>query len=359
MPSASQFFRRLVGLDVLRAAAILLVLGHHPPAGPPDQTSHPLLALWFRVGWVGVDLFFVLSGFLIGGLLFAEAQRTGAIRLRRFWIRRGFKILPQYYAFLVAVALLWLHDGQPSIRGLWPNLLHIQNYTGTRTFTLWHTWSLSVEEHFYLLLPVTLAVLGSTRRNWLPILFTVVALGCLILRIRAAGLVLIPERNHAPTHLRIDSLLFGVILAYAWMFSPRFVGLAIKHRSWLLITSGLCFLPALLCDLHDSPFLYTYGFSLLWLGSGCVLIWARVGDEQLTRGSMPVRLFAGVGACSYGIYLWHMPFAHRLALSAGHHWKLSEVQVFVLYLITAVLLGVVLTRAIERPALALRDRLTM
>jgi peptidoglycan/LPS O-acetylase OafA/YrhL len=94
---------RLTGLDVLRALAVLLVLGRHPPGGLATVMDSPSLRLWWNAGWVGVDLFFVLSGFLIGGLLFAEAKKTGRIRLGRFWVRRAFKILPPYAAFLAAL----------------------------------------------------------------------------------------------------------------------------------------------------------------------------------------------------------------------------------------------------------------
>src|SRR5262245_57275931 len=178
---------RLVGLDVLRAVAVLLVLGHHPPTGRPSSDEPSALFLWWHVGWIGVDLFFVLSGFLIGGLLFEEAKKTGDICLRRFWVRRAFKILPPYFVFLAVVALLWLFDGQPSVFDCWPNLLHAQNYLGTADFSVWHTWSLAVEEHFYLLLPLVLLFLGSARRHWLPILFVFVAIECLVLRLGRVG----------------------------------------------------------------------------------------------------------------------------------------------------------------------------
>jgi peptidoglycan/LPS O-acetylase OafA/YrhL len=110
------------------------------------------LAAWFRIGWIGVDLFFVLSGFLISGLLFLEYRSAGELKLARFFLRRGLKIYPAFWAMLFASVLGLVLAGK-SVRGIAiaGELLFVQNYTQS----IWeHTWSLAVEEHFYLLLPL-------------------------------------------------------------------------------------------------------------------------------------------------------------------------------------------------------------
>ncbi len=140
-------------LDILRCVAVLLVLGHHGF----------MEGLWREVGWTGVDLFFVLSGFLISGLLFNEYKKTGGINLRRFFIRRGFKIYPAFWAMLLGSVLIafayhkhfygayWLHE-----------VLFIQNYLPG----IWrHTWSLAVEEHFYIVLPLLLLAMCRLSKN--------------------------------------------------------------------------------------------------------------------------------------------------------------------------------------------------
>ena len=138
--------QRNESLDVLRCVAVLLVVGFHLP----------YYTLWSRIGWIGVDLFFVLSGFLISGLLFQEYKDTGTLSIKRFLIRRGLKIYPSFYLLMVLVTCLYFLDRSTvSTEQLALSWVFLQNYyTGEKIFMLLaHTWSLAVEEHFYLLLP--------------------------------------------------------------------------------------------------------------------------------------------------------------------------------------------------------------
>ena len=160
---------RLIQLDFLRGCAALLVMGHHGFLEAAQAGFFKLPAyVWWRLANSGVDLFFVLSGFLIGGLLFREWKKSGNIDIKRFLIRRGFKIWPSYFFYVFfsiiyhSAAVTW---GDP-LRGLTyllPNLLHLQNYLIT---PITHTWSLSVEEHFYLALPFVLLYIGKRRPTW-------------------------------------------------------------------------------------------------------------------------------------------------------------------------------------------------
>jgi len=102
---------RLVVLDALRALAVLLVIGRHlriPYSLSPESGTRVFAELWQRGGWIGADLFFVLSGFLVSGLLFREHQQHGRVSLGRFFVRRGLKIYPAFYAFLAATLALRL-----------------------------------------------------------------------------------------------------------------------------------------------------------------------------------------------------------------------------------------------------------
>ena len=135
-------------LDVLRAVAVLLVFCYHSEAA----------LLVSRFGWTGVDLFFVLSGFLVSGLLFKEYQATEQLRPGRFLLRRGLKIYPQFYFFIAAsLAVACLQGAPPRMRQLAAELCFVQNYEPG----MWsHTWSLGVEEHFYLLLTLVMVLLA-------------------------------------------------------------------------------------------------------------------------------------------------------------------------------------------------------
>ena len=130
--------QRNTGLDLLRCIAVWLVLIRHLP-----NPANAILKTIQVGGWIGVDIFFVLNGFLVAGLLFEEHKKTGNTRIGRFLIRRGLKIYPAFWA-MILVTVLVEHSNVATIVN---ELLFIQNYRSG----LWtHTWSLAVEEHFYL-----------------------------------------------------------------------------------------------------------------------------------------------------------------------------------------------------------------
>src|SRR5437899_9939924 len=186
---------RLAYLDILRGVASLLVVTYHSisrGAGPlPKEVSldSPLMKVPYCIVRTQVDLFFVLSGFLIGGLLFRELRSRSSLDVGRFIIRRGFKIWPSYFMFLAGICLIrvfLLHEPWHHLRLLKPNLFHIQNYAGAVYAP--HTWSLAVEEHFYLALPFLLVLLVWRRKApltsipGLPAIALLVFVGCAVLR---------------------------------------------------------------------------------------------------------------------------------------------------------------------------------
>ena len=161
-PSAASrsydFKSRLVGLDILRFAAISVVLCDHSnnfgPAGDLFSKTPGFLGVVLStvasMGWVAVDVFFVLSGFLVSNLFFQEAARTGSVSPGRFLVRRGFKIYPAFWIMIAAtIGYTWCRGGKLAWMQVFGELFFFQNYGHAVT---WHTWSLAVEEHFYFVL---------------------------------------------------------------------------------------------------------------------------------------------------------------------------------------------------------------
>lgn len=380
-PPAAHDRARLVSLDVLRGVAILLVLFTHTTLQPDEAGAlRPVLKYLRYLGPSGVDLFFVLSGFLVGGLLLREVQETGRLDVRRFLIRRGFKIWPPYFAFLTFVGL-WAvaAEGDSVLYSAWrltPNVLHLQNYLGSPRE---HTWSLAVEEHFYLVLPFLLLWMlgrsggGVRALRALPAVAFALCVVCGLLRLHAYA-VPQPFNPHFATHLRLDALFFGVGLAYLSRFVPRAAALAASHRG-ALVLFGLALLapyPALVRWDQGNLLVGTVGFAMLYVGYGCILfaaVHASANYGLLGRAvaSMPARALTGalafVGYFSYPIYLWHIDATRpaaallRRGLFAGLAPEARWALAFLLYVIVALVVGVAFAAVIDRPALALRERL--
>jgi peptidoglycan/LPS O-acetylase OafA/YrhL len=173
----------------------------HPPLPCPLGWTAFFL-FWKRFGWTGVDLFFVLSGFLVSGLLFREYATTGAIRPGRFLIRRGLKIYPAFYVLFVVTLVVRHELAIPT--GVWATIgeaAFLQNYH----YGLWgHTWSLAVEEHFYILLVVALTSIVAVSRSPFRVLERIfIAVPIVVLGLRIATHVLLPFQHHThhwPTH---------------------------------------------------------------------------------------------------------------------------------------------------------------
>jgi peptidoglycan/LPS O-acetylase OafA/YrhL len=242
---------RIKALDVLRALAVCLVLLQHSE----------VLQTRVEGGWTGVDLFFVLSGFLISGLLFTGFKKSGQIRVGRFLVRRGFKIYPPFYVLMAWTVLMFLlHHGHLRERALLSELFFLQSYIGG----MWgHTWSLAVEEHFYLFLPLLLILLcriGRQRQDpfrVLPWMFLAVAFGSLAVRLFLCSAGPRPDDIiRYPSHLNVDSLLFGVVLSYVYHFRPEIFALAARVPRWLLFSTSLALIaPCFFADLSQSVFI--------------------------------------------------------------------------------------------------------
>ena len=344
---------RLAELDILRALAVLLVVGRHVEF---SSDASALLAAWHCGGWVGVDLFFVLSGFLVSGLLFREYLARGTIDIKRFLIRRGLKIYPAFYAFfLLTLAPFVLWQRRPATLDIVGELLFLQNAIGS----VWeHTWSLAVEEHFYLGIAALVAVLVSRRTVQrplavLPAVLIVLAVAALALRL--ANVHEAWTRSCYSTPMRIDSLGFGVLLAYGWHFHGERMRARLAPRVAAIFVVGLGLLaPAFVLPLRTTAGMSTWGFTAFYVGSGLLLmscIVTRLPDWRFTR------LLALVGRHSYSIYLWHMPVILWLVPAVTQRMGLANDWATAMVAVTlSVGVGLLMSRLVELPVLWLRER---
>jgi peptidoglycan/LPS O-acetylase OafA/YrhL len=333
--------------------------------GAPADLPRPVglvFQAWKRGGWVGVDLFFVLSGFLVSGILFTEYRKRGEISIFRFYVRRGWRIYPAFF-FLIAMTLLMdqLWGWERPARELFSELFFLQNYL----WTMWgHTWSLAVEEHFYLLLPLLLTSLLWLRRGstdpFKPLVLVAVFTGTALLVLRASNSwdpkSFSYQTHFFPTHLRIDSLLFGVCVSYAYHVHHAWFRRVFGPHRWLLIAGGIASLaPAFVFQLEKTPFIWTAGLTLFYLGSGALLTGVVLSEVPRTRIAVGL---GAIGSYSYSIYLWHMPIlilgVPTLEYRLSHNF--SFFPRILIYLAGSVVVGVILAWLIEAPALRIRDR---
>lgn len=320
--------RRIPELDGLRGVAILMVLAWHYIGGQfPNEPGTVANKIREVVGicWSGVDLFFVLSGFLVGGILLD--QRDSRSFFSTFYLRRACRIMPLYYAFLVlvgiATCLPWV-AATPSFAWsdptpYWAYFLHIQNfyYAAHGHFGdhfLGVSWSLAVEEQFYLLAPL---LIRWCRPKHLPLVLVLLILSATLCRVFAfwflpnpgvAGYVLLP--------CRWDSLFLGVL--GAWALRQETIANWLPSKRWFLYSCAVLLvgIVTVLRVVKQGNLLYL-GMHLLGFSCLAVLYLIAVWDAVLPGRSvlqplLRFRPLQQVGVVSYSIYLFHVPVAYGL-----------------------------------------------
>jgi peptidoglycan/LPS O-acetylase OafA/YrhL len=338
-------------LDILRCVAVVLVMLNH--SGPK---SEGIIPVFNRIGWTGVDLFFVLSGFLISGLLFVEWKRDGRIRVGRFLIRRGFKIYPSFYFYLILAGLaahFFAKHLETSAARYLHEVFFLQNYI----YGVWaHTWSLAVEEHFYLLLPLFLVAFGVHR---VPRAFPVIAAMSIASR---ALFLLLPQKNaflgfsYAATNSRMDALFFGVLLGYLHHFHGVWWEDFVVRWKWAIGAGSALLLSLAFFWSRETTSFAVIGYTLIYVGFGgalvlCLYVWKRV---PWAFGALSF-----LGVYSYSIYLWHAPVAFwtDAVLGRAFHIVVTPWEMFPLYFALTFALGIVMARLVEFPMLRLREAL--
>jgi peptidoglycan/LPS O-acetylase OafA/YrhL len=352
---------RIRQIDFLRGVAVILVLFSHHWVG---------IDLLQQVTWISPDLFFVLSGFLVSGLLFSEYKRYGKIKPVQFLIRRGFKIYPLFYVslLLTLTIFIFIPETFPAQAGLdTPRLIYtifceiafLQNYL----YFLWgHHWTLAIEEHFYIAIALILPLLVKLKifENKKLLLFITLALFASAIVMR-----FIKTDGFRQTHLRFDSILAGVVIAYFYHFSrEKFERFYHKHRKYLLV-----FIPILLSTVFaswESYFTRTIGFTFIYLGFSILLMEFILNpktDDNLSRLGFFYTWTARMGIYSYGIYLFHLYLPQFILgkeylylVGKNYPFTMKVLISFLIYFFGAIAIGIVMSKLIEFPTLKFRDK---
>jgi peptidoglycan/LPS O-acetylase OafA/YrhL len=350
---------RQPGLDLLRALAIIVVVIYHT-----GIFGFALPYQWHRFGWVGVDLFFVLSGYLIGGQLIGRLAQDGAIDFGRFYTRRALRILPAYFAVLAIYFLLPSWREFPEIGPLWKFLISVQNINLRGGTAFSHAWSLAIEDQFYLLLPLLL-VFVSRKPGTGAVIVVAVFLGGLGLRAFLAwqhsgssGVSFggFQRWIYYPTWTRLDPLVLGVALAAIEIHRPVWWTRLIGSARWLWILG----LAAVSCGLYIGENELTiatcvWQFPLIALGMSAFLV--CVVSPRLPFRQVPIPAAAFLASIAYSVYLSHKLVIHfALQFCATYHIPLKSVRALLLVDVCIFAVGTVLFFAVERPFLQLRRR---
>jgi peptidoglycan/LPS O-acetylase OafA/YrhL len=359
---------RLAGPDHLRAIAISLVLLFHY-----RLFAHPA---WFDAAfafcWTGVDLFFVLSGFLIASQLFKEINRTNSFALKPYFIRRFFRIIPAYAAVLCLYFLVPPFREWEQLPPLWRFLSFTQNINLDRSVfrTFSHVWSLCVEEQFYIVFPFFLLLVLSLKKGRMGGAFLLIffVLGFAV-RIFSWYYFVLPfagsetfssvwlNRIYYPTYNRLDGLLCGIAIAGIWQFYPR-VKKFLTHHANIILGTGFVLITAsyFVCIDQESFAASVFGFPLIAISFACLLIAAISPSCILYR--IKSRFTSWLADLSYSLYLSHKGLIHLTQQRAALFGiKADGVAMFFICLLVCICGAFVLRYLAEKPFMLLKDKI--
>ena len=348
--------RHLPALNGLRGIAVIGVVAYHLQLG------------WAKGGYLGVDLFFVLSGFLITTLLLEEWTGSGRINLAAFWGRRARRLLPALFLVVAALALYLVCNavfGGPGANGLIDlsglrgdaiaTLLYVNNwhliYAHQSYFAqfstpspLQHTWSLAIEEQFYLVWPLVLLVLlRFGRRGWrrLGVTLTVVlGVGSSVLMAVLFNPPADPSRIYYGTDTRLFDLMAGATLAFLVASRGQPGARARRALHWVgpaaAVVLGVFWVRAGTPGGLPTNFMFEGGFLLCAALAALIVADARLVEPGAFARALAWRPLHFIGTISYGIYLWHWPVIVYLngARTGLSTWPLNLLRIAVTLLVS-------------------------
>lgn len=350
-------------LDGIRGVAVMLVFISHFHWILSKKTGYSQVTPWkfinrtFEAGFLGVDIFFVLSGFLITSLLLKDHANKQPGMVGRFYKRRALRLLPALYALLIVdFFVAWLESARMDFqwRTTWRALLYLNNWNVVWNFRgsrkdLGHLWSLGIEEQFYIVWPAVVLLMLALKLHH-QIIITVLSLAIAAIVVHRINLwnddiywLFIYIR----TDTRVDSLLVGALFAYVY----RHYRVPSQVLNW---AATLCFaaLMYIKYELDASPFIMKTGFTVIAVLAGIIILAGAEGAWFANRVliSRPLTI---IGKVSYGLYLWHLP----VFLILGRHVTSGPKPLRILAgIIVASVVTVISWFFIEKPFLNLKNR---
>lgn len=333
-------------IDGLRAVAVIPVILFH--AGFPA----------FSGGFVGVDVFFVISGYLITTIILAEIER-GTFSLVNFYERRIRRILPALFLVMfVCLPFAWLWLLPPEMKGFSQSLIAVSTFSSNiffwKTSDYWdtagelipllHTWSLAVEEQYYVVFPLFLMLMWRFRKRWILSSFVVVAATSLLLA--QWGSYQHPTATFYLLVTRGWELAIGASIAFYFLYRKQTIRTLLSHRSIdeVLSALGLLMIGYAVYSFDETvPFPGLYAL-VPTVGTGLIILFSS--SRTMIGRLLGLKLLVGIGLISYSAYLWHQPL---FAFARYRSLKSPTATIFLMLSVLAIVLAYLSWRYIEKP----------
>lgn len=292
-----------------------MIFFHAAPSGP------------FPGGFLGVDMFFVLSGYLITDLLVAEREKQGKIAIGGFYLHRALRLVPALLLFLAVYVTIapFVWPGEPHLRDAALAAAYLSDYSyplfGDPKY-IRHSWSLAVEEQFYLLWPLLIPLMANRKRAIAILAATWVAITAVRYSVADSGWI----NYYFPLHTHSSGLIAGAGLALALREGFPAIGARLGSCAFILFA-----FMALVANITSSAVAITVAELLSVLVVGSIVS----GAKPLFTGLLSTKPMIGIGKLSYGLYLWHFPFAYYFRQEFG--FPISASATFALALLGSIL----------------------
>ena len=345
-------------LNGLRAISILIVVFHHIELNYKvfgDNIPDSLKAFYELLidGQFGVNVFFIISGFLITSLLIIEEKNTGTISFKNFYLRRTLRIFPAYYFYLLFLYILQLLNILSIDNRSWlTSITYMKYFNRGLDYVTSHAWSLSIEEHFYLFFPLLFVYGGKIRKTSIFMLILFVPL----IKIFCYYYPISYLNNNLTIIKRIDALAIGCLVAFYKDSLLKILGKKINY--WFYFSLVVIFIIPFLSDFSEEYNLHL-GFILVPFGTrygtianiciSIILLYSVFGHKGLWYRLLNSKVFEQIGLLSYSIYLWQ-----QLFISPLKFWAFSYPQ-NIMFVIAFALFSYY---CIEKPFLKMKDKLS-